>query len=413
METPKNLLERLRQVGLKTPIIREWKNIIRKYDIKYIDKNKLNKCLNVLFKRIQDPENTLNKKFEQNYPPIHTAVVFGDLELLKIIVEMKPNNYIQDVEIPDHVQTKTPPYYLLFLATEMGHYDIVEFLIPYIRKPLTSFKNLDGETPLHIAARCGYFEIVEYLVEIAGVDDINFKDGKKNTPIHSLLRNWKWDKDNASEDDESKEKILKLLATKSDLFIEDRKVNKFSNEERKYGMIPLERAIKTENKLAIGILAPLTCPIPKKVIDRCEESDLKNRLKEIKKQQKEEFGKIEAPKEYFEKNDKNEKRIKRRVSGMMGKIYNIAPPEKKQKGDESLPSVRRFIRRSSVSSELSFLNSSSSSLNETNESIKCEPTPIKEEPKDPLDINYNATQYHQQNVRKPLPLASLILGKFK
>ena len=89
----------------------------------------------------------INAKDKDGWTPLHFAVNFGDVEIVKFML----NN-----------GAKISPH-LLNLAANGGHLDIVKFLIEDCGTDV-NVKSRDGWTPLHYAAKFGDVDIVKFLL---------------------------------------------------------------------------------------------------------------------------------------------------------------------------------------------------------------------------------------------------------
>ena len=364
METEKVLLDRLQLKGMKQALRNKWEENIIHCKSRNIKAKDIAKCLEVKWNNFVKFENEKDKEFELDYPPIHAAVVCGDVKLFQAMAEIE--QHFETVQIPDHENLNTPKYYLLFLAIELGHNEIAKFIMEKLKnrrvpEPFEKIRNFDQETPLHIAARCGNVELVEYFVKSLNFAHADFQDRWDNTPIHSLLIHYR----PKSQDYryENVQKILKCLIPKTDLSLKNVHTRKY----KRYSALDL--AIKLELKDAIEVLAPLTVPISKKTIQRCRRykmPEMEEGLQNIRQKQ------IDFVDEIKKKEGKQTDKI----------------------------NLKGRVRKRCVSLNLSFSelasNTSLCDLNDLNETIKSEPTTIKyepegEEPPAKLSLHYDAT----------------------
>ena len=336
MESGETLLDKLLSEGLKEALRKKWEESIVHCKSKKIEDKDITKCLQEKWNNFVKPENEKNRKFELDYPPIHAAVVVGDVKIFEAMVEIEPHFY--NVQIPDHVYPVTPRYYLLFLAIELGeqgHIEIVKFMMKKINNrqrhvPFESIRNLDRESPLHIAARTGNVELVRYFIDfVKTIGHRNLQDEDENTPIHSMFTHYP--KILNGEECPNRQKILELLIPYSDLSIKNKK---------KYRALDL--AIKKKLIKAVKILAHQSIPISSKTLKRC-----KLHLPEMEKY----LGNI--------KSKQNE--IKTEIE----KVEDIQTDERYLKGR-----VTSYVMKRCESHNLSFYDTSSSSSNVT---IKSEP----------------------------------------
>jgi ankyrin repeat protein len=107
--------------------------------------------------------------------PIHYAAYNGDLEKVKEIIEMDPN----EINVKDRLDF-TP----LHLASGKGHSEIVEFLLNHGAD--IESEMFDRETPLLVAARFaghdGKYETIKTLLEHGA--KVNHKDKHGRTALH-------------------------------------------------------------------------------------------------------------------------------------------------------------------------------------------------------------------------------------
>ena len=91
--------------------------------------------------------------------PLHNCCQHESLDLLKLLTEM----YHWDINKQDCKLCYTP----LMLATELGCFDIFEYLVTVCQCDV-NLTNKDGRSALHIASDEGYLDMVQFLVEQAG-----------------------------------------------------------------------------------------------------------------------------------------------------------------------------------------------------------------------------------------------------
>ena len=88
--------------------------------------------------------------------PLHNCCLQESLDLLKLLTEM----YHWDINNQDHKLRYTP----LMLATELGCFDIFEYLVTVCQCDV-NLTNKNGHSALHIASAEGYLDMVQFLVE--------------------------------------------------------------------------------------------------------------------------------------------------------------------------------------------------------------------------------------------------------
>ena len=277
LDNPEFWLRKLSQMkclGLQETQIKKWMDLVRDSKRKNVKGSKVSNLIMAKIFRIQEYKE--NQPFEVTYPVIHTAVIYGDIDIVKILAEHDP--YFLNCEIPDYTCQKSPKKYLLFLAVESGHNEIVKFMMSKIKGPFSNLINLDKETPLHIAARNGNVELVKFFV--TELSDTSFQDNVGNTALHSLLRYYPKTEEGAARFCSDRQIILTLLAFKTSLTLKSRKrINNVEKSQKQY--TPLELALRSKNYRAVEVLAPLTINFSSKIIKKSERVDVKNFLMDI------------------------------------------------------------------------------------------------------------------------------------
>jgi len=107
-------------------------------------------------------------------PPIFYAVLNGDLEMVKQLVQQGA----------DPNETDASGLSPLHLAAKVGYLDMVTYFIEICNMNANARDN-NGYSPLHFAAQKGHLDIVKYFIETCGMDG-NAKDNDKvgYTPLH-------------------------------------------------------------------------------------------------------------------------------------------------------------------------------------------------------------------------------------
>jgi ankyrin repeat protein len=106
------------------------------------------------------------------FSPINDAVLKGDLNKVRAIIESEPNS----INTADE-GGQTPLHY----ASGEGHIDIVRFLVS--KGVDVNVRDDEGDTPLHYVADSGHTEIAKLLVSSGA--DVNVKSFYLNqTPLH-------------------------------------------------------------------------------------------------------------------------------------------------------------------------------------------------------------------------------------
>ena len=289
LDKPEFWLRKLRQMKslvLQEPQIKKWRDLIKESKRRNVKGSQVSNIIMAKIFRIQEFKE--NQQFEVNYPVIHTAIIYGDVDLVKILAEQDPD--FLNFEIPDYTFQESPKNYLLFLAVESGHNEIVKFMMSKIKGPFSELKNLDNETPLHIAARNGNVELVKFFV--TKLSNTSFQDNVGNTAIHSLLRYYPKTKNGEIQFCSDRQSILMLLASKTDLRISSRKRTNNVEKSQKYHT-PLELALRSKNYRAVEVLAPLVYPLPSSIIRKYKRPVLSDFFRLMQEKQKETIENIE------------------------------------------------------------------------------------------------------------------------
>ena len=125
LDNPEFWLRKLRQMkslGLQESQIDRWRDLIRKSKQSNVKGSQVSNVIMAKIFRIQKYGE--NREFELKYPEIHTAIIYGDVDIVKVLAEQDPD--FLNSEIPDYTFEKSPKKYLLFLAMESGHNEIVK-----------------------------------------------------------------------------------------------------------------------------------------------------------------------------------------------------------------------------------------------------------------------------------------------
>ena len=127
-------------------------------------------------KDLKDPRldmiSLAEKKKHLPITPLYLATVLGHLDLVRKLVEDGSN----PLDTDDNGDT------LLHLAAELGRLDILKHLMEDIGCPATEGWN--GTSILHAAAGGGHLPVIKYLVEECSMD-VTSLDDERGYPLHS------------------------------------------------------------------------------------------------------------------------------------------------------------------------------------------------------------------------------------
>lgn len=120
---------------------------------------------------------TTSKSLEKPKTDIHTAIISGDIEMVKQHLDVGT-----DINAKEPMSGATP----LMTAVTFNQPKIAQLLID--AKPDLSIKNNDGSTALHIAAFFGRIDMVQMLLDAKA--DKNLRNNFGATPRETVLANF-------------------------------------------------------------------------------------------------------------------------------------------------------------------------------------------------------------------------------
>ena len=120
---------------------------------------------------------------EDGLTPIHFAVAYGDIEMVKYLLTILKDRFSQSWSLVFGMETAINGYHSetpLHFATKIGRLDMIHVLCNAVlhKNPADNY----GSTPLHIAAEKGFIDIYKYLVHIEQNKNPMNKVGQ--TPLH-------------------------------------------------------------------------------------------------------------------------------------------------------------------------------------------------------------------------------------
>ena len=113
-------------------------------------------------------------KLVKAYTPICIALIYGNLDAFKLILENIENKNL----------TNNQRETLLHLAARYGLLDFCKLIIKYVENK--NVANYRGETPLHLAAMYGHLDVCKLIIE--NIEDKSPADNSEETPLHSAAR---------------------------------------------------------------------------------------------------------------------------------------------------------------------------------------------------------------------------------
>ncbi|KAK3404685.1 hypothetical protein EUGRSUZ_K00998 [Eucalyptus grandis] len=119
----------------------------------------------------------LRMRDENGGTPLHTAASIGNVEAVRFL--LSKCSYLA-------LQTDENGSYPIHIACESGHVDTIRVLVE-MWPDLVEIKNKEGQNILHVAAKAGNNKVVRYILECSNPDIkklVNSKDVNGNTPLH-------------------------------------------------------------------------------------------------------------------------------------------------------------------------------------------------------------------------------------
>ena len=157
LDNPKIWLRRCKRVSMSDEKESKWRKVID--SLNNTDGINFDKLLNQVTLYLMK----MSKSFYNVHSPIHCAAKEGNIELLKLALEVmkndKSNQYLQDDDKSENKFT-TP----MHLAAEYGHLEVVKFLEPYMKFPKRHLK-ITLSPPIFQAIIHGHAEIVQYFAQ--------------------------------------------------------------------------------------------------------------------------------------------------------------------------------------------------------------------------------------------------------
>ncbi|MED6219812.1 hypothetical protein PIB30_039107 [Stylosanthes scabra] len=114
------------------------------------------------------------------YLPIHLAAHGGHVEVIKLLLKYcpDPNEMLVDKSLNN----------IFHIAAESGEIDVVKYIlkIPQLGKMINQ-RNMEGDTPLHVATMCAHPKIVYALTWDDRVE-LNLLNMRNRTPLHIAIQ---------------------------------------------------------------------------------------------------------------------------------------------------------------------------------------------------------------------------------
>ena len=159
VDNPKLWLRRCQQVSMSNKDEDKWRKVID------FLQNTDGVNFDIILRQVTLYLLKMSKSFYNAYSPIHCAAKNGNMELLKLAIEVMKNEtsnqYLQDDDISGFYLNKTP----MNLAAEYGHLEVFKCLEKYMKFPKRHLRILrsadESDDPIFRAIINGHAEIVK------------------------------------------------------------------------------------------------------------------------------------------------------------------------------------------------------------------------------------------------------------
>ena len=167
LNDPHFWLKKLQDVGQPTEIETSWKNLIKKSVEIGVDKQVFAKCLKRKFQHFVESQSK-DKSAQRNaimwmkFPPLHTAALFGQIEIVKLIhhFELDFNRPIHNERFSNIDHYEMP----IFAAIKNGHSEVVKFLANTPREFQNPSFDFCGKPLIYVAILHNNLDLVKFLL---------------------------------------------------------------------------------------------------------------------------------------------------------------------------------------------------------------------------------------------------------
>ena len=173
LDDPYFWLKKLKEVAQPTEIEADWRNLIEKSVQIGVGKQVFAKCLKRKFQHFVESQSKDDSAQEDaitwmKFPPLHTASLFGHIEIVKLIYhfELDFNRPINSKRYEGFLYFKDIEHYEMpiFAAIENGHTEIVKFLANTPRELQNPSINYKDQPLIYVAILHKNLDLVKFLV---------------------------------------------------------------------------------------------------------------------------------------------------------------------------------------------------------------------------------------------------------
>ena len=188
-------LSKLVQLGQTSDVTEAWKKLIIKSVAIGVPRKIFSDCLRKKFEQNAQEENEeiigSPKKPYLAFPPIYTAAVYGQLEIVKLIYyfQLDFNRPIHYKGYDEFGYYGRDQYSLpIFAAISRGHTEVAKFIASTPQELQNPSVAYDNETPLSVAIRRKNYDLVEFLAPIT-LNINSWRSNQMDSYIHMAI----WD----------------------------------------------------------------------------------------------------------------------------------------------------------------------------------------------------------------------------
>ena len=167
LDDPYFWLKKLKEVAQPTEIEADWRNLIEKSVQIGVDKQVFAKCLKRKFQHFVESQSK-DKSAQRDaimwmkFPPLHTAALFGQIEIVKLI-----HHFELDFNRPIHTErfSNIDHYEMpIFAAIKNGHSEVVKFLANTPREFQNPSFDFCGKPLIYVAILHNNLDLVKFLL---------------------------------------------------------------------------------------------------------------------------------------------------------------------------------------------------------------------------------------------------------